>query len=130
MSLVVLDTNVLVSALLSPFGNPAKVLALALNGHVRLCYDSRVLTEYRDVLLRPKFSFNPDAIGVLLDSLLQDGIAVLPEPLDTFFADESDRIFYEVAKFCDAVLITGNLRHFPREPDILTPTEFIEGYSV
>ena len=47
----------------------------------------------------------------------------------TLFNDEDDRSYYEVAKLCNAILITGNKRHFPDEPFIMTPAEFLETYT-
>ena len=128
MNLVVIDTNVLISALISPLGNPAKVLALVLSGQICLCYDSRILMEYKDVLLRPKFPFKPADVSVMLDNMMENGIAIVAPPLNTNFSDESDKKFYEVAKFCGAMLITGNTKHFPQEPEIISPAEFITGY--
>ena len=121
----VIDTNVLVSALLVPGSKPAKVLELALNRKFVPCFDDKVLQEYEDVLFRPKFPFSEEDIENLLDQLREVGFFVAPTPLDVPLADETDRKFYEVAKYCDAVLITGNLKHFPKEPGIVTPGEFL-----
>ena len=63
----VLDTNILVSALLSPAGAPARVFDHVLNGDVILCFDSKIILEYREVLARPKFNFDPGRIEVVLD---------------------------------------------------------------
>ena len=126
MRKVVIDTNVLVSALLSPGGNPAKILALVLNERITVCFDSRVMMEYENVLSRPKFPFDARDIGTLLNTLVQIGTAVLAEPLESLFADSSDRKFYEVAKSAGVCLITGNDRHYPDEDDVLSPTEFLD----
>jgi putative PIN family toxin of toxin-antitoxin system len=123
---VVIDTNVLVSALLSPNSNPAKVLALVVNERVVTCYDSRMMLEYESVLLRKKFPFNPQDVSALLGTILQTGTAVVPEPSKTAFTDESDIKFYEVAKATGAYLITGNIKHFPDEPCIVQPTAFLQ----
>ncbi|MDR1564959.1 MAG: putative toxin-antitoxin system toxin component, PIN family [Oscillospiraceae bacterium] len=126
MTRVVVDTNVLVSALLSPKGIPAKIIALIFNSRVDMCYDSRMLLEYENVLLRPKFSFDSQDIAQLMESLTQIGTAILPEPLSINFADEDDKKFYETAKTARAVLVTGNGKHFSNDPCIVSPTEFME----
>lgn len=123
--LAVIDTNVLVSALWSRNGGPAKVMAMVLNGLIKPCYDYRILSEYRAVLNRPKFKFNTDEIKKLIGFIEMIGISVVPEPLAVKFVDEEDRKFYEVAKYCNAVLITGNIKRFPEEPFVMTVTDFL-----
>ncbi|MCL2433349.1 MAG: putative toxin-antitoxin system toxin component, PIN family [Clostridia bacterium] len=125
MMLVVLDTNVLVSAMLSPHGNPKKILAMVASGYLRVCYDSRIFAEYREVLFRRKFPFIKADVTSVLEIISEYGISVAVPPLSIFFTNESDRKFYEVAAFCGAKLITGNIKHFPQEPNVMTPTEFI-----
>jgi predicted nucleic acid-binding protein len=73
---VVLDTNVVVSGLLQPKGNPAQVLAVALAGAVQVCYDQRVLAEYAEVLARPRFKFDPARVREVLTKLEADGLVV------------------------------------------------------
>ena len=122
---VVMDTNVLVSALLAPESKPAKILALALNGKILLHYDSRILLEYENVLNRPKFRFDPADVSALMEVIIQIGAAVSAEPRAEAFTDEADKKFYETAKSSGALLITGNLKHFPQEPGIVSPAEFL-----
>ncbi|MCS6938653.1 MAG: putative toxin-antitoxin system toxin component, PIN family [Roseiflexaceae bacterium] len=81
MTLIVLDTNVLVSALLSPFGPPARILDMVLRGDLRVAYDDRVLAEYRAVLARPKFGFAANDVNVLLEYLEMSGERVVVTPL-------------------------------------------------
>lgn len=127
--LVVLDTNILVSALLSPNGRPAEILNLALNQKVRLCYDSRILTEYEAVLSRPKFSFEPGDVGKLMSFIQTEGMSVIPTPLTIPFVDQSDAKFYETAKHCHAALITGNQKHFPEDKEtVFTAAEYLEKF--
>lgn len=126
---IVLDTNVLVSALLSPFQAPGRILDLVLAGKVRLAYDDRILAEYRAVLLRPKFGFDPRHIEELLDECVGAGQAVLAPPLVLDLPDRADAIFVEVAVAAQTPLITGNSRHYP--PDrcagilVLPPATFL-----
>lgn len=127
--LVVIDTNILVSALWSKSGAPARVLSLIISGGLIPCYDYRILSEYRDVLSRPKFKFTDSEINALLDWIVENGRQVIAEPLNVDFTDESDKKFYEVAKFCDAKLITGNIKHFPNDKLVLSVPEFLEQYN-
>ena len=124
--LVVIDTNVLVSALYSRDGNPAKVIALVQNGVVTPCHDYRILLEYREVLARPRFNFAAWEIADLLAQLESDGLSVSPCPLNVAFLDEQDRKFYEVARHCNAQLITGNLKHFPKDKIVVSVKEFLD----
>ncbi len=126
--LVVIDTNILVSALWSKNGAPAQLLSLVINGRLIPCYDHRIINEYRDVLKRPKFKFSESEISFLLDWITDNGYSVVAEPIDTEFIDESDKKFYEVAKFCEAKLITGNIKHFPEDEIVITVSEFFEKY--
>jgi putative PIN family toxin of toxin-antitoxin system len=113
---VVLDTNVLVSGLLSPFGSPAQVVRMVASGVLVVCHDARILSEYRDVLLRPKFPFTRDAVDALLDQIASRGEAIASVPLRTALPDRDDEPFLEVTVSGGAeALITGNLKHSPRE---------------
>ncbi len=126
---IVLDTNVLVSALWSANSKPAAILHAVLGRRFTLCYDYRILEEYEKVLRRPKFHFASWQIDWLLDGVTKSGISVVPDPLpDIPFTDESDRMFLEVAKFCYAPLITGNTKHYPEDPLIVTVTDFFDTF--
>ena len=123
--IVVLDTNVLVSALWTPNGKAAYIVNQVIVGNLKLCHDYRILTEYRDVLTRPKFKFSSWQVNFLMETIDRDGISVSPPLLlNVSFSDESDRMFYEVAKFCGAPLVTGNLKHFPPEDFVMTVTDY------
>ena len=128
--LVVLDTNILISALLSPFGPPARVLDLALSGEIRLAYDDRVMAEYRDLLARPKFGFASEDVTDLLMFLEPDGEPVTVLPLSCELPDADDLPFLEVAAHTGAILITGNMRHYPSSVrgavNVVTPAEFLD----
>ena len=128
--LVVLDTNILISALLSPFGPPARVLDLALSGEIRLAYDDRVMAEYRDLLARPKFGFASEDVTDLLVFLESDGEPVTALPLSCELPDADDLPFLEVAAHTGAILITGNMRHYPSSVrgavNVVTPAEFLD----
>jgi putative PIN family toxin of toxin-antitoxin system len=126
---VVLDTNVLVSALINPAGVPATILSLLLNGKLTVLYDNRILGEYREVLSRHKFHFNSGLILHLLDYIRHEGEFVAVEPMRVASVSEDDRMFYEVAKTGKAqFLVTGNKKHFPNEAIVKTPKEFVDAY--
>ncbi|GHV47886.1 hypothetical protein AGMMS49546_37960 [Spirochaetia bacterium] len=120
------DTNILVSAFWSPGGEPAKIAALLQNGNLTACYDQRILTEYHEVLARRKFGFDQWEINDFLSLLEHEGLSVVPAPLPLEFTDEGDRPFYETAKHCNARLITGNIRHFPKDGVAVLPRAFLE----
>jgi len=127
---IVLDTNVLVSGLLSPFGPPARILQLLISEALIICYDARIMAEYRDVLGRSKFGFDQNAVQCLLDFLGQNGEAVASVPLSESLPDKDDEIFLEAAISGKAdALVTGNLLHFPKHlcggVKILSPADFL-----
>jgi len=123
---VVLDTNVLVSALMSPLGNPARVYRMFFSGAFSLVYNERILLEYEDVLYRLYLRISREDADTILNAIILHGEYVESVPSTFPMTDEDDRIFYDAAKSSDAYLITGNTRHYPNESFILTPTEFLE----
>ncbi len=128
--LVVIDTNILVSALWSKNGASARFLSLVISGGLIPCYDYRILSEYKEVLKRPKFRFTNGEVNALIDWITDSGRSVIAEPLSLDFIDEADKKFYEIAKFCNAKLITGNIKHFPKDNLVLTVSEFLEQYNL
>ena len=124
---VVLDTNVLVSALLTPGKNATKIMNAVFTGQLQVCYDSRIIEEYIRVLHYPKFKIQAWEAESMLDQISHAGISIIPDPITnvSFERDETDRKFYEVAKFCNAVLITGNLKLYPEDPDIMLMADFV-----
>ena len=127
---VVLDTNVLVSGLLNPNGPPASILNLLINEKLELLYDSRIIQEYREVLHRARFGFDPDWIEALVDYLKDAGEYISAMPTNLPFRDKYDRVFYEVMATGKAdYLITGNSNHFPKDDGIRNPREFLTEYE-
>lgn len=126
----VLDTNVLVSALLGKNSIPAKVLDEAASGSIVPLYDEDILTEYEDVLHRKKFPFTEQDVRALLHTIKRRGVLVEPSPVDVVLPDLDDVVFYAVVmekrKDGDAYLVTGNQKHFPKEPFIVTPKEMLD----
>lgn len=114
-SLLVLDTNVLVSALLSPFGSPGRIWDLVLARDIRLAYDDRSLVEYERVLKRAKFGFERNRVEAMLAVFLfQKSVSSKRWPFQPI-PDPDDAAFLEVAHAASAVLVTGNTRHFPED---------------
>ena len=111
---VVLDTNVLVSGLSTPFGPPGQIIRIVADGSVALCYDARILAEYREVLHRPNFPFSSGSVEALLDQIVANGIVIAAMPLRSSLPDRDDEPFLEVALAGEAPLVTGNLKHYPK----------------
>jgi putative PIN family toxin of toxin-antitoxin system len=129
--IVVLDTNVLVSGVLKPYSPAASILRMLVEGVIQPAYDLRILAEYREVLSRPKFSFDREVVKPLLDQIEEEGVLISASPLKSPLPDPADEPFLEVAvAAAAAALVTGNRRHFPRRSygavKILSPSEFLE----
>ena len=128
MIYAVIDTNVIVSALLTHNLGvaTAKVLDSIAKGDITCVYNEDILMEYREVLHRPKFKFPERKIDSLLTFITQKGIHSDRVPFDGTMPDEKDRPFYEVSlSLEDSFLVTGNLKHFPVTPKVVTPSQFI-----
>jgi putative PIN family toxin of toxin-antitoxin system len=130
---IVLDTNVLVSGLLSPFGPPGEIVRMVSSGAVVLCLDARIFAEYDEVLCRPRFGFDTDSVAALLDYIDFRSEVVAAEPLEKRLPDTDDEPFLEVAHACGAdCLVTGNLAHFPSDlwagVVVLSPAHFLERF--
>jgi putative PIN family toxin of toxin-antitoxin system len=116
----VIDTNVLVSGLLSPAGNPATVLLAVRRKQVRPCFSAAIFAEYAEVLARPKFAFDAEAIEALLAMLRDGGVMIVPAGLPPVLPDPDDAKFLQCAQAAGAeCIVTGNKRHFP--PEICDP---------
>lgn len=129
----ILDTNVLVSGLLSPFGPCGEIVRMVVSGQLRLCFDARISLEYTEVLARPKFRFDQDKVAALLYYIRSSGQSIASTPLGNRLPYHDDEPFLEVALSSKAVcLITGNRIHFPEEccqgMMIFSPSEFLVLY--
>ncbi len=126
----VLDTNVLVSAMLRLGSIPGQVAAEAMNGDIIPVLNDEILEEYEDVLRRPKFGFDERAVKVFLDELKRRAVYVDAGPIEDLIPDPKDIVFYAVLmekrKEDDAYLVTGNLKHFPVRTFIVTPREMLD----
>ena len=64
---VVIDTNVLVSALLTPNGPSADFIGDVLDEKYEVIVTQSILEEYADVLNRPRFQLRPEMISFFLN---------------------------------------------------------------
>lgn len=127
---VVVDTNILVSGLMSPFGAAGEVVRLLLSGALVPCLDTRILLEYREVLARPEFRIGKDEREALFSYLEATGERVSAAPLGRSLPDPDDEAFLATALAGGAAcIVTYNVRHYPadcRGPiRVLTPREFL-----
>jgi putative PIN family toxin of toxin-antitoxin system len=126
---VVIDTNVLVSALWSPGRTSWRVVEAVQAQHLLPLYDGRILAEYREVLSRPRFRFPAEQVGEVLASLEVVGERVAAAPLTFTLPDQDDAPFLEVALSGRAhALVTGNARDFAGAPAglVVSPQEVLE----
>ncbi len=129
IDLVIVDTNVLVSALICPYGNPAIIIRLIVSGSLRLVLDNRVFQEYLHVLSRPKFQFTHEQREGILMFLKNEGSWTVPAPLFLDLPDPADLPFIELSLHVQAPVISGNTRHFFSYCNVLTPAEFLNRYK-
>ena len=131
MFYAVIDTNVLVSALLNINSKPGKVLLSVFNEETRPLLNAEIIAEYRDVLARKKFHFPAETVDIVMNRLAAVSMNInaaegeFPE-----ITDPKDRCFFAVTMTGrlseDTLLVTGNIRHFPAKPFVVTPAQFIE----
>lgn len=128
----VVDTNVLVSALLSKKDDAAtvQVLSKVISGEIIPVYSNLVAKEYREVLARKKFGFSADLVEYLISAIEKYGLLLDPSPSGISLPDMKDLPFYEVVlekqnNNSNTYLVTGNTKHFPKEPYIVTPRELL-----
>ncbi len=111
---VVLDTNIIVSALLQPLGAPARLFALVLSDSIQLCVSGGVYAEYEEVLRRPRLRRSENVITGALGAIREKGLWVRPSERVNACSDPDDNMFLECAQAARAdYLATGNLKHFP-----------------
>ena len=128
---IILDTNVIVSAFLSSKEDASTVLVLKkLYKHeINMFYSSEILVEYKDVLNRDKFQFDKLEIKKFIEFVIQNCYKEEAIHLIEQIPDEKDRPFYELVEFLQnkkAILVTGNIKHFPHKDYIMTPNDYIK----
>jgi putative PIN family toxin of toxin-antitoxin system len=127
---VVIDTNILVSALIQPQGSPAQVLVAVLEGSsAQLCVSADVYAEYEEVIRRPRFKRSEREIADTLQAIREIGLWVRPSQKVRACPDPDDNLFLECARAAHAhYLVTGNLKHFPPQwapTSIVTARQFL-----
>lgn len=126
-----IDTNVLISALLSEYDDAAtvQVVRRMIEGKIIPVYSREIMKEYQEVLSRKKFGFPQDIVDYLLSAVAKYGIFIEPMPTDEILPDMKDLPFYEVVlekREDDTYLVTGNLKHFPEKDFIVTARQLID----
>ena len=128
----VIDTNVLVSALLKPGSVPGRVVDHAFGGNLVPVVSNDIEREYLEVLYRAKFKFDHATVRTFLSALADVSVRRLPAALDADtegLPDPKDVVFYAVSLSAradlDAWLVTGNAKHFPQEPFVVSPREML-----
>ena len=126
----VIDTNVLVSAAIKWKSVPRNIIDLAFNDIIVPLVNEEILKEYQTVLLRPKFHLTEKIVQDILDEINAHAVSISEEPVDIDLPDPKDRVFYEVTmearKDEDAYLVTGNIKHFPSKPFVVTPRQMLD----
>lgn len=130
----IIDTNVLVSALIKKISIPALIIELIDNDGIIPIFSNDIMHEYIDVLSRDKFSFDKEDISCIINKINKCGILFDPKKVDIKLIDEGDKKFYDLLKSAESIkklyLVTGNKKHFPNEKNIVTPSEFMEIISI
>ena len=130
MIYAVIDTNVIVSAMMArrPDSATVKVLNAVRDGYLRPVLASGIVAEYKEVLAREKFRFVQEDVKLTIDAIISKAVFLNPMSSDEAFMDETDRVFYEVAlagRDDDTRPVTGNLRHYPISPIVVTPAQMV-----
>ncbi|WP_172136006.1 putative toxin-antitoxin system toxin component, PIN family [Adlercreutzia sp. ZJ473] len=127
-----LDTNVVVSAMISHLdhGYPALLLRKMIAREFVPVYSSAIMAEYAEVLRRPKFKFRERDVELVLGEIRHLGVRQEKLAGMTGFPtcpDPDDQEFYDVIHSADALLVTGNLKHFPKENRMFSPAGYVNG---
>lgn len=126
----VLDTNILVSAIwgASKMSNPTRVLAAVMEGKLIPLYNDEILSEYREVLSRDRFQFDQKLVDEVLSTIVTCGVYLERTQSDEYaFLDHKDIVFYEVSlSKKNSFLVTGNLKHFPKESFVISPSAMVK----
>ena len=129
MVYAVIDTNVLVAALLSKHADSSTVVIRQhiLEGTIIPLYNEEIFKEYTDVLHRPSLHLPTEQINAILDAVAQQGFILSRTKTEEIFTDPKDVVFYEVALSKEgSYLVTGNTKHFPVTPIVVTPAELLK----
>lgn len=126
----VIDTNVVISSMLKKSSVPGKIIDYVAKGIIIPLFNEDILTEYAEVLSRNCFGFTQNAIEEIIDLFKESGLFLEQTNVDEVFDDPDDAVFYEIVmtarKTNEAYLVTGNIRHFPSKPFVVSPREMLD----
>ena len=131
MTYVVIDTNVIVASLLTRNHDSAtaRVMDAVYSRRIVPLVNDSIMAEYSDVLFRPYLNLDSSKCEFIVSLMTDIGLHLDPVQSNAPMPDEADRVFYEVAlagPAGDTKLVTGNLRHYPVEPMVVTPAQFCD----
>lgn len=130
MRLAVLDANVIASAGIRKDGPPAKlIMDWVLDGQVVIVTSHTIVAEYRAVMQRAKFG-QYDFPPLWLDFLIEESLRLdVPGTWPQKLQDPKDAPFLALAHAAGALLVTGNLKHFPESARegaiVVSPAEYL-----
>ena len=126
----VIDTNVLVSAMLKWTSVPGNIIEFAFTGTITPVLNDVIVAEYREVLMRDKFHLTKEIVDDVIQALKEQGVFIEADNMDYELPDSKDVVFYAIVmekrKDSDAYLVTGNKKHFPQDPFVVTPREMMD----
>ena len=128
---VVIDTNVLVSTLITrnEKSPTVQILRFLADGQIIPVYSDEIVREYDEVLRRKKFKLSEPIIIRLLKDIMDNGLRITAlSEVHEVLPDPKDIVFYAVtlsAQDKDTFLVTGNGKHFPQKPFVVTPVELV-----
>lgn len=103
---------------------------LVFSGAIIPLLNQPIIEEYGNVLKRPKFHIQEETIRHILEEIDRIGVYVDADALEIILPDAKDKVFYEVVmekrKTEDAYLVTGNTKHFPVKPYVVTPRQMLD----
>ena len=124
----IIDTNVIISAFLTKHPDSATIQLLdyIFDRTLIPIFNEEILREYSQVLRRPKFNFSEQKITAILEAIQQSGITAERITSNENLPDPKDIVFYEVTLAVEgSYLVTGNIKHFPKKPFVVTPSEMV-----
>lgn len=127
---VVVDTNVLVSGILSVSGPPARIVEALVSGDLEPAFDAQIRAEYEEVLSRRELGLDPGRLSAVLEVLDRYSVEISVPPWEHRLPDPDDAPFLAIAGALGCPLVTGNLRHFPARSrsgvTVLSPRDLVE----
>ena len=125
----VLDTNIILSAVLSGGGYPGRIFDAVIDKEIKIYINEEIIEEYKDVLSRDYFNISRERVGRTINVIRKLGEMITCETSSFPMKDESDRIFYDAAQSSEAWLISGNIKHYPEKDFIMPPADFCKKFN-